>query len=322
MSASTEAAVEPAGALKLRAEIYAKPSVSRADMTRLLEIGRKAGVEASSEFADLLAEVATDLMVRQADPPNYISRQSADWMIAELGRSDGQDRRPGQRAERKMLAEVLRHAVSAPSELPAFAVHQIETSILSGQTGGRVTRDDLEALRTAVFAGTEGSSLHVSRDSAEALFRIARATAGAGNDPGFDDFFAKAVGNYLMGIAFRWTPSADDVLRNEKWLNERSEGVEGFLNAMLRSHPSDDGVDILASVGDSDDARLRVANEVDAREMAIASEIDPGETNWLLAHLRRDGALTSAERKLLSFLKQEAPSMPASLLALLEKRAA
>jgi hypothetical protein len=318
MTASIEAA-RPAGVLALRREIYANPAVSRADLTKLLEISRAAGDDASPEFADLLAEVAADLMVRQVDPPKYIAREDAAWLIAHLGRSGGLNR-----AELKMLAEMLCYAVSAPPGLVAFVVREIEKKIVSGQSV-KVTRDDLELLRIAVFAGTEGCSLHVSRDSAEALFRIAQAAAGADNDPGFDDFFAKAVGNYLMGIAFRWTPSAEQERRKEKWLEEKPSGIDGFLSAMLRLDPSGDsieGIDILASVGDREEARLRLANEADAREMAIASAIDPAETDWLLAHLAREGALTSAEKRLLSFLKQEAPSLPPSLLAIMERQAA
>ncbi len=322
MTASTDAGVEPADVLTLRREIYANPTVSRADLTRLLTLGRAAGVAASAQFADLLAEVATDLMVRQVDPPKYINRADADWLIAELGRGDSLSCR----AEYKMLAEMLRYAVSAPPALVAFIVRDVEARIVKGHGAdhpiGKVTKDDLDVLRTAVFAGAEGSALHVSRDSAEALFRIAQSTAGAANDPGFDDFFAKAVGNYLMGIAFHWTPSADDELRKEKWLEAKPEGVEGFLSAMLRGDRSDDDIDMMASVGEIEEARIRLANEADAREMAMASEIDPTETDWLLAHLTREGALTSAERSLLSFLKAEAPSMPPSLLALIEKQAA
>ena len=61
---------------------------------------------------------------------------------------------------------------------------------------------------------------------------------------------------------------------------------------------------------------LREENAADAREMATALQIDGGETDWLLAHLSRPGALTSAERALLTFLRQEAPSLPERLAAL------
>jgi hypothetical protein len=310
----TASRIESSDILALRREIYAKPSVSRTDLTRLLEVGRAVDVGGSPEFVDLLAEVATDLLVRQSDPPNYIARADADWLIACLGRNDLSF------AELKMLAEILHYAVSAPLELVTYAVHQIEKKIVGGQPA-RVTHEDLELLRTAVYAGAEGSSLHVDRDSAEVLFRIAHATAGADNDREFDEFFAKAVGNYLMGIAFRWTPSASEARRSEKWLEEKPAGVEGFLSAMLLRGDQSGDEDMLESA-DEVEERLRLANEADAREMAIASEIDPAETDWLLAHLTRDGALTSAEKKLLFFLKEEAPMMPTSLLAIIEKQAA
>jgi hypothetical protein len=318
MTASIEAA-GPAGALALRRRIYASETVSRQDLLKLLEISRAAGDSASREFSALLAEVATDQLVRQVDPPKYVAREDVAWLIAHLGRSGGLNR-----AEFGMLAEVLRQAINVPPGLVTFVVHEVEKKIVNGAPC-KVAHDDLDVLRTAVFAATEGSSLHVDKDSAEALFRIAHATSAADNDPGFDDFFAKAVGNYLMGIAMHCTPSVEDERRMNKWLEEKPKGVDDILRAVLRFDASGDaitGIEFLTGDSDGEEARLRLANEAAARRRAIASEIDPAETDWLLAHLTRDGALTSAEKRLLSFLKEEAPSMPPSLLAIIERQAA
>lgn len=205
--------LDPAAAADLRRAIYSKDVVTRDDLAHLLEIGRTAGLQACREYVELLAEVATDLLVRQVDPPGYIGQADADWLIGRL--SEGGDL--SCRAEFAMLVNVLRYAVSAPPALAAFAVREVEKAVLTGRrsaTGevdhapGVVTAGDVEALHSLAFAPTVGSSLHVTRETAEALFDIAHATQSAENDPGFDDFFAKAVGNYLMGIAFHWTPSA------------------------------------------------------------------------------------------------------------------
>jgi hypothetical protein len=150
---------------------------------------------------------------------------------------------------------------------------------------------------------------YFDESAAEALFRIAHTVNGAANDPEFDAFFAKAVGNYLMGLAFRWTPSAQDEREKERWLDEKPQGFDAFVAAMFAGGGEFD----MRNADDVDEARARAQNEADARDMATASEIDAGETQWLLAHLSRAGALTSAEKALLEFLRQEAPSLPEAL---------
>ena len=306
-------AIDVQGAQMLRREIYARPAVSRADLTRLLDLGRAAGESAPPEFNDLLSQVAIDLLVEQVDPPKYIKDADADWFIAQMRAGDGL----GRAGEYEMLTDVLRFAVSTPSQLAAFAVAEMEKRLTGAGAVRAVTDADVEALRVAVFATTEGSSLHVTRDSAEALFRIAHATKAAGNAASFDDFFAKAVGNYLMGIAFRWTPRASDEVAMEKWLDEKPEGFGAFIGRML--HP-----DFSRNVGvdEMDEARAKAENAADARERAGAEVVDSTEADWLLAHVTRDGGLTSGEVKLLEFLKRESPSISPKLQGLIDRNAA
>lgn len=314
------ATLDSAGALALRRNIYAKPSVTRTDLTNLLALGRAAGSAAPKDYADLLSAVAVDLLVNQADPTKYITQADADWLVAQLGQGGGLSCR----AEFEMLVDVLRYAVSVPASLTAFAVGEIETAIINGHKAGAgvadhavgvITHDDVEALRTTVFAATDGSSLHVTRASAEALFRIAHATNGADNDATFDDFFAKAIGNYLMGIAHRWTPSVADELEREKWLNEKTPSFGAFLGGIFRG--------LSEKHADADlESKIKAENEADAQDLARAGAVDPDETNWLLAHLTRDGPVTSAEKSLLRFLKQEAPVLQPALTAMMEREAA
>ncbi len=340
-------AIDAAGAQALRHDIYGKNKVTRDDLARLIDIGRAEGADAAPEYADLLAEVATDLLAEQVDPPRYISHCDADWLIGLLQGGDGL----GNRAEFEMLVGLIRVAVSIPPNLAGFAVAEMEKTIIHGHGGehaaGVVTHDDVEALRLAVFAATEDSSLHVTRDSAEALFRIAHATEGAANDPGFADFFAKAVGNYLMGIAFHWTPKASEEIQAEKWLDEKPT-LGGFLHSMFGGHDDEQTsanhmeseleqaidarehategrrhlTDLASSVSRRDDARAYVENQADAREMAEANRIDDAEADWLLAHLTRDGRLSSPETSLLRFLKAESPSISPKLQDILDRQAA
>ena len=293
----------------LRRDIYAKGKPTRADLAGLVGRGRAAGVGGvSPAFADLIAEVATDVLVNDVDPPKYIQQADADWLVSQLrgGLAGG--------FEYEMLTRTIRNAVSTPAALASFTVAQIERAIISGAADhppGVVTQADLSALRTAVYAATEGSSLHVTRDSAEALFRIADAACGADPNPAFEEFFAKAIGNYLMGIAFHWSASADEAKEIADWLDAPSPGLGQFISAMFASKSAV-----------FDDIETDAAqNSADAAEMAHAEKIDAAEAEWLIARLNRDGVISSAEKRLLRFLRDESPSIAPALQALIDKAA-
>jgi hypothetical protein len=320
MDATLDKAVDAAGVRELRRAIYSKPMVSRADLTSLLDMGRKAGADVPREYGDLLADVATDLLVNQVDPPKYISPADANWLIEQVQAGGGLSCG----AEFEMLLAVLRYAVSIPPALSSFAVREIEKAIVEGHSTARgadhaagiVTQDDVEALRNAVFAATDGASLHVTRESAEALFRIAHATSGVNSDPGFGDLFAKAIGNYLMGIAFHWTPSVADETQKEKWLDESPPALGGFLQGLLHLGKTQE-----QGLSEVESQRLRFENDADRAEIAGRSDIKPADADWVLAHLTRDGEFTQPEKKLLLFLKENAHSLPAALQRVIDAAA-
>jgi hypothetical protein len=310
----------------LRRAIYSKERVTRDDLLQLLQFGRGAVAEQGDAYSELLSEVATDLLVRQADPTGYLDAGDADWLIAQLADGGGLSCR----AEFAMLVDVLRFAVSAPPALTAFGVREVEKAILSGRrtaTGeadhaaGIVTKEDVAALLSLVFAATEGSSLHVTRESAEALFDIAHATAAAPNDPGFDDFFAKAVGNYLMGVSFHWTAPAAEVREHQRWA-DRPASFGDFFSTMEKALTKSFGKVSTATktVDEIDEVVFGKENASDAAEIQSASAIDGTESDWVVAHLTRQGPLSQAEKCLLAFLAREAASMPPALRALVEKQ--
>ncbi|MFX8278006.1 hypothetical protein ABTL45_19260, partial [Acinetobacter baumannii] len=74
--------------------------------------------------------------------------------------------------------------------------------------------------------------LAVSREEAEALFAIADATTGADNVADFENLFARAIGNYLLGATGRSVPPRDVAL---KWQTEapyKADVVKAVGNVM------------------------------------------------------------------------------------------
>jgi len=295
----------------LRRETFVKGHATRDDFVRALEWG---GAE-TEDFRQFLGEVAVDLFVDQANPPNYVSLEAADWLVARL-----RAHRLSYAAEMRVLTQVMTYAVSLPSSLSAFALDEIEAAVVTGRPdhpAGRIDAADVEALRRALYAADVGSSLHVTRPEAERLFRIAHACAGKDVDPGFDELFAQAVGNHLLAIAFRGAAPVAQERELEKFEDAPDEGVGGFLRGMLGAalpQASD-----LQSPFERDEALWRAKNDADARARAESEKIDQDETIWLFAQLTRRGEMTSAEKKLLAFLRREVTAPPRGLAELLAR---
>ncbi len=246
----------------MRRQIYGKDKVVRADLEQAL----RAGGGDTPDYGQLLVDVAVDLLVNQADPPQYVSQADADWLVAQIGANP-----LPYRVEVRLLTSVLQYAVSLPSSLSGFCLAEIEKAVVDGlpdHPAGQVTAEDVKSLRKSVYAADEDASLHVTRSEAETLFRIAHATAGQAPNPAFDTFFAEAVGNYLLGIAFHWTPSASDELQLEQFENAPEPGFGGFLASMIGLSlptPAD-----LSSVDSRFEAREAQEGTADAMERAEA----------------------------------------------------
>src|SRR5262249_29494706 len=155
-----------------------------------------------------------------------------------------------------------------------------------------------------------------TRYSAETLFRIAHATAGADNDPGFDALFAQAIGNHLLGIAFHWTPSVADEIERERWLDRPAPSFGGVLSGLLHMEKAGKRDAPL-----SEDARVSREDAADRAEIAARSDVSASDGDWIVAHLTRGGALTAAEKSLLGFLKDNAHSLPPALMQAIEAQA-
>jgi len=320
------ATTTPTGGLdaaQLRHSIYDKGAATRVDLAGLLALGREAGDDPG--FIALLAEVAGDVMTVEVDPPGYVSESDADWLMAQLGDGAGLSCR----AEFEALKSVLGHAVSAPPALAAFALREVERAILTGRRGavggvasepGIVTAEDVEALRAVCYAPTAGAPLHVGRAAAEALFDIAHATATAHNDPSFPEFFARAVGNYLLGAAFVAVPSREAALAEEREMEQRTS-FGSFLSRLADGLGAPDAADGRKSVDQLAEERYREENDETEARLEAAARIDAGEAKWVLAHLARGGELSPAEKRLIAFLRDEAAGAPPEITALFDRAA-
>ena len=298
---------------KLRHDIFEHGSASRGDLDRLIDIGRAEDRQAG--FSDLMAEVACTVMVHGADPDGYVTDADAAWLIGKLSNGGGLSNE----AEFAAVRSVISYAISVPPALTAFAMAQERRAILARGAGAFVSAQDVRTLRAIAFAPTQGSSLRVTRESAEALFDIAHATGQAPNDASFPEMFAKTIGNYLIGVAFQGTAPAQEVRAQEAERDARM-GFGGFLSAMFGGARADLATERTSTQGLEEEA-YGEQNRLTERPQAEADHIKPQDADWVIDHLTREGELTPAEKRLLSFIKQEAPDAPPALAALFDKAA-
>lgn len=199
-------------------------------------------------WSELFVEAITTYLVDQVDPAGYVSDANAEWLMARL--SD--DHRVFRKTEFAALVGVMARARSVPDRLAAFALRVLADSIVQGEgalvepgrIAGRVTDEDVAALRQVLYAASSEGFGFVTRAEAEQLFAIARAAGETPHAPAFDDLFARAIGNHLLSNRSHVVPAAAEALRRDRWLDERqslSGGLGRLFSRILTCVISGDG---------------------------------------------------------------------------------
>jgi hypothetical protein len=312
--------VSAAAAADIRRKIYCRGApLTPADMELVFQTARQAGPAPSPEWIQLFSEAVSDYVVHQNDPPDEIPQAKSDWLAAMLKKGGGITTP----SEFAMLIDVMNAARDVPPSLSAFALQEIASAVMSGRRdafgggdgrpAGAVSRADVEALRSVLYAATAGSPSPITREEAEALFALAHATAGKASDPSFDDLFARAVGNYLMAAALG--PAAQkDALQRELWL-EDGEHLAGFFSRLAAGRDSERFLAALNAPLEAAENKFAARFAFNQAATAAKAESDAA---WAIAHLTREGSLSSAEMRLLKWLAAEANALPPALRALAE----
>lgn len=329
---SASGKVEASDISDLRRAIYQDGVVSRDEGQALFEIERGRKVH-SDAWSQLFVEVLTDYAIKQEPPEGYLSGDTAAWIVAEISKR----KQPSTDAEIELVINLIEQSREVPAAFSSFALRLVKDMVIyaDGPDGrgrpherARVSEADVIALQRVLWgAGSEGL-MAVSRDEAEALVAIANASAGYDNDAKFDDLFAKAIGNYLLGATGRAVPSRDVAFR---WETEsyRTDAM-GLMQAVLNSsrnadwgqltHPEFYKDSILNARSLAGDVEHRFATEnaaYDAAQLA-ASVMTPDKAGWLLEHVGQNGVTTGPEKALLRFIAREARSLDPSLAKVME----
>lgn len=329
---ATSGKVEASEISELRRAIYNDGVVSRAEGEALFEIERARAAH-SDAWSELFVEALTDYAVKREPPEGYLSEATATWMTAEFGKR----KIASTDAEIELAINLIEKSREVPAAFASFALRLVKDMVLYGDgpdargrphDSGRISEADVLSLQRILWgAGSEGL-MAVSREEAEALFAIAHASAGYDNDPQFDDLFAKAIGNYLLGATGRAVPSRDVAFR---WETEtyRTDAI-GILQAVFGASREADWQQLQKpgfykdtilnsrTLGQDLEHRFEIEDVAyDAAQLA-ASVMTPEKAGWLLNHVGQNGVTTGPEKALLRFIAREAAGLDPSLAKVME----
>lgn len=309
-----------------RRNVYPDGAISRFEAEGIYAIER-ARRSPSALWSAFFVEAIRDHILTEP-PIGYLSEENASWLKDQIARR----KHPTLDGDMPLVTEVIEKAREVPWSFSGFALRLVKEAVLYGDgpdahgvihSPGRVDDADIAMMKRVIWgAGGEGQ-LAISRDEAEALFDIADATTGASNSQAFDDFFARAVGNYLMGATGRAVPTRQEALQ---WTT-RGDYKMNVLNAMSRMlQPTvDDLLEGLAMRSPDEDVfRATELHHAEAnlrRELAEieARAVVPEEAQWLLDRVNRNGMTSPAEKALLRFIAREGSTSDPALKSLLAK---
>lgn len=313
--------------LKFRREVFEDMLVSRAEAEGVFALNNS--IENTSKaWNDFFVEVMVDYCVNQAKPHGYMSENNADWLVAQITK----DGRLDTNSELELVIKIIERAKEVPAQFAAFALEQVAVAVLEGN-GTLLNNEDLKAgvigapeanlLRRVLYGvGSEGR-LAVSKEEVEVLFELNDMTVEAENHAEWTDVFIKAVACHLMAVDGYHAVDRKEAMRREAWLDDTEVDVAGMLSKTLSSvgdlmKGGLFGGAIRSGSNTMDDAWAERNAQMEA-EAEQANNIDEVESHWLVERIGRDGILHENEKALISYLKQESPSLHSSLKPLLEK---
>lgn len=313
--------------IRFRREVFQDVVVSRVEAEGIFAMNN-AIEDTSKSWNEFFVEAMVDYCVNQAKPRGYMSENNAEWLIAQVMK----DGRLDSNSELEMLVKIIERASEVPTSFSAFVLDQVALAVVEGNgallcnnelVSGVIGAPEAQLMRRILYAvGAEGR-LAVSKEEVEVLFQLNDMTVEAQNHPEWSDVFIKAVACHLMATDGYQHISRQEAMHREAWLDDTDVDVAGMLSKTLSSvgglmkgsifgGAMRSGSDIMDEAwSDRNDAM-----EEQARQNNV---IDMRESHWLVERIGRDGILHENEKALISYLKQESPSLHSSLQPLLDK---
>lgn len=257
--------------------------------------------EPTPEWSDFFVEAIGEYLVNQVEPRGYVSEANGEWLVEQI-EQDGAVR---SMTELELLVRIFEKAVSVPEALRAYALHQIEQAVVSGEgptrcggqlERGNVTEAEARIMRRILFASGSERPAGISRREAELLFQIKDLTLSGQNAPEWKRLFVQGVGNYLQGFTAHTPLSRDRAAQLETFMNDRSSSMGSFLGRVAQSVGTPNRVGVVFG-------RKPVDPQIETL-VETARAVTSDEQTWLDDHINADGAVDEYEQALLDFLAE------------------
>jgi hypothetical protein len=265
------------------------------------------GAEVSGDWADFFVEALTEFVLAGAAPRGFVSDAQANWLIGHLAR----DGRVETMAELALLERLFDKAERVPEKLKAFALAEIEQTVLEGtgptRNGGEIAATHITAtecalLRKFVFSFAGDTAGGVSQAEAEMLFRIKDATLGAPNAPEWEALFVQGVGNFLMGYNRFEQVSNERAAELDRFMADSSPRIGAFFGRMAKSDLADNfGMAVHKVLGFG---RKGTGEQAAHQAEVSARRVTESENAWLQAQVDANGTIDSLEKALLRFIAE------------------
>ncbi len=289
-------------AVRLVQHVYEDGAVTRPEAEALFALNARLP-EDDVIWGARFIEAISDFLIRREAPVGWVTDEEAGWLIGQISAGGA----PTGETQIDLVLAVLRQAEGAPQRLSRFALGAISERIGSA---GRAVPEDIERMRKALFAGAGEGSLYVTRHEATILFETNDAIAFARNHPDWNELFARAIANHLIGCAHPDPISETAALAREAWLKDRNHGLTDMLAHLSGRMAQGNWFDRIM-YDPKKAARARMATR-DAAARA-GQDITTDESDWLMSRLGWDKTVSPAERALVDFLRRETPGFAEGL---------
>jgi hypothetical protein len=316
--ASRTGSLDAADVLALRGAFYGDGVVGSAEAGFLFDLEDRMTAP-TPEWTTFFLEAMTDYVVEQAEPHGYVDEANAQWLIERISA----DAHVKTETELELLVRIIEKARSVPFRLAAAALAEVRHAVVDG-TGairngrldpGRITMPEVAMVRRVLYGAGGERGVAVSREEAEVMFDIDDAIGHADNVPEWAGLFAKAVGNYMMAATLYESPTREEAVRRERWLDTPPEGYGSFLDRFVDGLTNFGNLieGLTQSLSDKVEQAHAANNRADEAAIREAETLTSGEVEWAVGRIGRNGRVTPAEMALIDFLRRIHPILPAPL---------
>ena len=304
--------------LRLRDEVWTEEHLAQPVVEALFDLNDRCR-DSAPEWHDFLYEAVDHFLLHQTPPFGFLDEKGAAWLRSRLGRTG----RVRSWFEMELLVSLIENAQNTPDWLKAWALAQVEETVVSGSGPTRdpnnvqpncVDEAEVDLIRRLIFAeGGEGAII-VGTLEADMLFRIKDRTLNNANAPGWLTLFVQGIGNHLLAHSDYRPLSVEEARRLDAFMDENTPSLLGFLKRTLPTHMRGQGTiaETFKAIFGSDDDENGDGDEL----QGLTAE----EAGWLKQHIAADGQTDEYEKALLTFVVEETGNLP-SMIEGLRRRA-